>query len=384
MGPLQGLRIIEFAGIGPAPFACMVLADMGAEIIRIDRARPGALSHGGSPHDILSRGRRSIAVDLKKSEGLEVALRLIDGAEALIEGFRPGVMEGLGLGPEVCRERNARLVYARMTGWGQDGPLAEAAGHDMNYIALSGALHAIGREEGGPAPPLNLIGDFGGGAMYLVAGVLAGVLRARESGQGQVVDAAIVDGVASLMAPIYGFFALGMWQDERRANMLDGGAPYYDTYQCADGEWISIASIEPQFYELLAEKLEIDLGPADLPSRLDKSRWPELKKKITEAVAKRTQKQWCELLEGSDVCFAPVLKIAEAKDHPHNKARGVFFERDGVTQPAPAPRFTRTPSEAGAAPQAPGGDSRALMAELGYDEKSSQALLSSGAVVAAD
>ncbi len=367
MGPLQGLRVVEIASIGPGPFAGMLLSDLGAEVWRVDRVQAGTLSARGNPSDVLNRGRRSLCVDLKQAQGVEVTLRFIERADALIEGFRPGVMERLGLGPEVCHARNPRLVYGRMTGWGQHGPLAHAAGHDLNYIALTGALHAMGRAAGGPPPPLNIVGDFGGGGAFLALGVLAAMLEARQSGQGQVVDAAITDGVASLMAAIYGFAASGAWDTaNRQANLLDGGAPYYDTYECADGKWVSIASIEPQFFELLAERLGEDLGPSDFGARFDKRQWPEIKGQVAAAIRRKTRAEWCELMEGSDVCFAPVLDMQEAAAHPHNRARETLIERDGVVQPAPAPRFSRTVSEIQREPVAPGADTDALLGELGY------------------
>ena len=381
MGPLSGRRVVEVAGIGPAPFAGMLLSDMGAEVIRVDRVHRGTLSARGRPSDVLNRGRRSLCVDLKSAQGVEVVLRLVERADALIEGFRPGVTERLGIGPQPCMARNPRLVYGRMTGWGQHGPLAHAAGHDLNYIALTGALHAIGRRDGGPPPPLNLVGDFGGGGAYLALGVVAAMLAAQDSGQGQVVDAAITDGVASLMAAIFGFAAEGGWDGERRqANMLDGGAPFYDTYECADGRWVSIGSIEPQFYALLAEQLGEELGDNDLLARLDKSAWPELKERIAAAIRRKTRDEWCALMEGTDVCFAPVLSMAEALEHPHNRARETFVERDGVSQPAPAPRFSRTPSAIQRDPVDPGADTDALLAEAGYDAPAIESLRADGAV----
>lgn len=366
MGPLSGIRVLELAGIGPGPFACMLLADLGAEVVRVDRMAGGMLASQGGATDVLGRGRRSIALDLKKPGGVETVLDMAERSDVLIEGFRPGVMEKLGLGPEPCLARNPRLVYGRMTGWGQEGPLSQAAGHDINYIALSGALDAIGGRDGGPVPPLNLLGDFGGGSLYLLMGVLAALLEAQRSGQGQVVDAAIVDGVASLMASTYAFHSTGMWQSERQSNMLDGGAPFYDCYECKDGKWVSIGSIEPQFYQLLAEKLGEDLGDSDLLQRLDKRDWPMQKKKIAALLRTRTRQEWCELMEGSDVCFAPVLSMDEAPGHSHNKARKNFIERGGVVQPAPAPRFSRSTCEAGGTPPAPGADTEAILKELGY------------------
>lgn len=376
-GPLTGIRIIEMAGIGPGPYACMLLADMGAEVIRIDRIG-GAMSMGANPADITARGRRSIALDLKQPEAVETALKLIESADALIEGFRPGVMEKLGLGPDVCQQRNSRLVYGRMTGWGQDGPLAHAAGHDINYIAISGALNAIGRSDSGPVPPLNLVGDFGGGSTFLVMGVLAALLEAKTSGQGQVVDAAISDGVISLMAIAQGFKAMGMWNLERQSNMLDGGAPHYDTYECADGKYISIGSIEPQFYALLAEKLGIDIGEPGFASQLDMTQWPQRKARIAEAVKAKTRDQWCEIMEGTDVCFAPVLDMDEAQDYPHNVMRKAFIERDGVVQTAPAPRFSRTASAVQCSPCAVGTDTESVLRELGLGESELTELLSRG------
>jgi alpha-methylacyl-CoA racemase len=339
MGPLEGIRIVEFAGIGPAPFCAMVLADLGAQVIRIDR--PSAAGTG-KPSDVLHRGRPAIAVDLKRPAGLALTLRLIESADALIEGFRPGVMERLGLGPDVCQARNAKLVYGRMTGWGQTGPLRDAAGHDINYIALTGALHAIGRAGECPPPPLNLIGDFGGGGMLLAVGLLAGILEAKRSGKGQVIDAAMTDGAALLMAIIYGFSAAGGWTDQRASNLLDGGAPFYDTYECADGEWVAVGPIEPQFYTLFLAKAGID-DPRML-RQFDTASWPHMKSRLREIFLTKTRAEWCSLLEGSDACVAPVLDMREAPQHPHNVARGTFVNVAGVTQPAPAPRFSRTPA----------------------------------------
>lgn len=344
-GPLLGLRVIEFAGLGPGPFACMLLSDMGAEVVRIDR--PDARL--GNPLDIVGRGRKTVLLDLKQPEAVARALNLLEHADALVEGFRPGVMERLGLGPEVVAARNPRLVYGRMTGWGQDGPLAQAAGHDINYIALSGALAAIGEKNGLPVPPLNLVGDYGGGSLYLVVGLLAALLEARRSGQGQVVDAAICDGVLSLMSNNQSHTLRGLYQEKRGHNMLDGGAPYYAAYETADGEFVSLGPIEPKFFALLCEKLGL---PQTLwNSQNDRVRWPELRRAIAGAIACRTRDEWCQLLEGTDVCFAPVLTLQEATVHPHVRARGGFVEIDGVSHTAPAPRFSRTPSAIqGAAP----------------------------------
>jgi alpha-methylacyl-CoA racemase len=367
-GPLNGLRVIEMVGLGPCPFAAMMLADMGAEVIRIDRKQTpgnaGPFPILGTKFDVLARGRRSLALDLKHPDARDVVLRLAEQADVLVEGFRPGVMERLGLGPDACLERNPKLVYGRVTGWGQHGPLAQAAGHDLNYIALSGMLHAMGRADAPPAPPLNLVGDFGGGAMMLAFGVVCGVLEARASGKGQVVDAAMTDGSALLGAMMYGLRAFGTWNDQREANMLDGGAPFYDTYACADGKYISIGAIEPQFYtQLLALAGAVD---PDFARQWSRPRWPQLKAKFAALFATRTRDAWCALLEGTDVCFAPVLDMAEAPAHPHNLARGTFIEQDGVTQPAPAPRFSRTAPGVPAAPAAPGQDSEQVLADWGW------------------
>lgn len=335
-GPLKGMRVVEFAGLGPAPFCGMLLSDLGADVIRIDRrdAKPAA------PHHVTHRGRRSVALNLKDPRAVALCLDLMARAEIVFEGFRPGVMERLGLGPEVALTRNPKLVYGRMTGWGQDGPLAQAAGHDINYIALTGALHAIGTKER-PVPPLNLIGDFGGGSLYLALGLLSAVLHARATGQGQVVDAAMVDGAASLMSYFFGFRAEGVHTAERGANRLDGGAHFYDVYQCSDGQWIALGSIEPQFYALLRQKAGLT-DPA-FAMQLDRTQWPALKVKLANVIATKTRAEWCELMENTDVCFAPVLEIDEAPKHPHNVERKSFVEVAGVVQPAPAPRFTLTP-----------------------------------------
>lgn len=359
-GPLSGVKVLEFAGIGPGPFCAMLLSDMGAEVIRIDRK--GA--RGGSKFDITSRGRKSIALDLKKPEAVETVLKLVEQADILQEGFRPGVMERLGLGPDVCLKRNPKLVYGRMTGWGQEGPLAHAAGHDINYISLTGALHAIGPREGKPVPPLNLVGDFGGGALYLAMGMLAALVSARESGKGQVVDAAMTDGATSLMAMFYGFLASGMWEDDRYRNMLDGGAHFYDTYETADGKFVSLGSIEPQFYALLREKA--GLNEDDFDHQMDKARWPELKGKIARVMKTKTRDEWCEIMEGTDICFAPVLSIGEAKDHPHNAARQTIVELDGVAQPNIAPRFFGTPSEIQGPPPEAGAHTDDVLGAWGF------------------
>jgi alpha-methylacyl-CoA racemase len=341
VGPLAGIKIVELAGIGPGPMCAMLLADMGATVLRIDR--PGGSDLGlARPlrYDLLLRGRYSVAVDLKSVEGKALALRLVERADGLIEGFRPGVTERLGLGPDDCLARNPRLVYGRVTGWGQDGPLAQAAGHDINYISLAGALHAFGRRGQPPTPPLNLLGDFAGGSLYLAFGLVCGILEARRSGQGQIVDAAMIDGAASLMTAAVGAVAAGLSTHERGTNHLDTGAHFYNVYECADGGWISVAPIEGKFYAELLRRLDID--PATMPPQMDRAGWPEAQTRFAELFKTRTRDQWCALLEGTDACFAPVLTTDEASDHPHNAARGIYVEIDGVVQPAPTPRFSRT------------------------------------------
>ncbi|MGE8369796.1 CaiB/BaiF CoA transferase family protein [Cupriavidus sp.] len=368
-GPLAGLKVVEMVGIGPAPFCAMMLADQGAEVIRIDRPRPAqpgeapATGAGKARCDVTARGRRSLAIDLRKPGAAGVVLDLIAKADVLIEGFRPGVMERLGLGPDVCLARNPALVYGRMTGWGQHGPLAQAAGHDINYIAIGGALHAIGRPGQPPVVPLNYVGDFGGGGMLLAFGVMCAVNEARNSGKGQVVDAAMTDGTALLSAMMYGFKAAGRWNNQRGDNLLDGAAHFYDTYACADGKYVAVGAIEPQFYALLRERCGLDDPLFD--KQLDKRHWPELKARMTALFLTRTRAQWCELLEGSDACFAPVLDWDEAPQHPHNRARETFLEIDGVMQPAPAPRFSRTPAGVPLAPVEPGADSEAVLRDWG-------------------
>ena len=375
MGPLKGIKVIEMAGIGPGPFCAMMLSDMGAEVIRVDR-----LAHKGSGHkaNVLNRGRRSIAVDLKNPEGVATVQRLIDGADVVIEGFRPGVMERLGLGPDACLNRNSRLVFGRMTGWGQDGPLALAAGHDINYISIGGALGAMGYADRPPAPPLNLVGDFGGGAMYLLAGVLAALVERGMSGKGQVIDAAMTDGTASLLSPFYGMMAMGMWTKERMDNRLDGGAHYYGSYACADGKFISIGSIEPHFYALLLELCEID--DPEFAKQNDKQHWASLRGKLEALFITQPRDHWCALLEGTDVCFAPVLDLQEAPTHPHNVARQSFVEIDGVTQPAPAPRFSRTPSSVQAPAAIAGEHSEAILNDWGFNSNEISALKQGGAI----
>lgn len=374
MGPLAGIKIIELAGIGPGPFCGMMLADMGAEVIRVDRSGGG----GRRPTDVLTRGRKSIAVDLKSEAGKEVILKLCEGADGLFEGFRPGVTERLGIGPADCMARNPKLVYGRMTGWGQEGPMAQAAGHDINYISLAGALHAIGAKEGKPIPPLNLVGDFGGGGMVLAFGLVCALLEAQKSGEGQVVDTAMVDGAAILMSMFFSMKALGAMKDERGSNMLDGGAHFYDAYETSDGKYISIGSIEPQFYALLLEKANLDKD--DFAAQMDQSRWPEYKEKVTAAFKTKTRDEWCELMEGSDVCFSPVLSLDEVADHPHNKARKVFVEIDNVLQPSPAPRFSRTGAELSHGSRIAGEDTVKVLSDAGYSGDEIESLVESGAV----
>ncbi len=374
MGPLNGIRIIELTGIGPGPFCGMMLSDMGAEVIRVDRLRPGAKA----PKDILARNRRSIAVDLKNPEGVETVLKLVETADGLFEGFRPGVTERLGLGPGDCQSRNEKLVYGRMTGWGQDGPLAMAAGHDINYIALTGALHAIGRPGERPVPPLNLVGDFGGGGMLLAFGLVCALLEAQKSGKGQVVDAAMVDGAASLMAMFFSMGAGGMFTDQRGTNLLDGGAHFYDTYETSDGKHICLGSIEPQFYALLVEKAGLD--PERFSAQMDASRWPEFKSELIEVFKAKSQSDWCEIMEGTDVCFAPVLSIFDAPDHPHNKARNSFLEVDGIVQPAPSPRFSRTSPEVSHGARAPGEDTDSVLLDCGFSSEEVAGLRASGVI----
>ena len=375
MGPLKGIRILEMAGIGPGPFCAMMLSDMGAEVIRIDR-----LNQKGSGHraNVLNRGRRSIALDLKNPAAIETVLRLVDQADVLIEGFRPGVMERLGLGPDVCLQRNPKLVFGRMTGWGQSGPLSQAAGHDINYISIAGALGAMGYSDRPPAPPLNLVGDFGGGAMYLLTGVLAALLERNSSGKGQVIDAAMTDGTASLLSPFFGLMAMNMWTTDRHSNKLDGGAHYYGSYECSDGKYISIGSIEPQFYALLLSKCEIT-DEEFLPQQ-DQQSWPLLRERLEQLFKTESREHWCQLMEGTDVCFAPILDLAEAPNHPHNKARGTYVDFEGVTQPAPAPRFSRTQSEIQSSAAMVGEHTEQILADWGYSETEIEQLKTSKAI----
>jgi alpha-methylacyl-CoA racemase len=364
-GPLKGYRVVELAGIGPGPFAGMMLADMGAEVLRVDRA--AAVRDGASPPlaDVLGRGRRSVGVDLKHPDGRQTVLRLVESADALIEGFRPGVTERLGLGPQDCMARNPRLVYGRMTGWGQEGPYASAAGHDINYIALSGTLGMIGRKGDAPVPPLNLVGDFGGGGMLLAFGIVCAMLEATRSGQGQVIDAAMVDGAAILAAMMHGFRSTGMWQ-ERGTNLLDTGAFFYEVYETADGRYISLGSIEPQFYAQMAALTGLSDEPGGTPEQNDRSSWPSLKLRMADLIKTKTRDEWCALMEGTDACFAPVLDPGEAPSHPHNRHRSTFIDIEGVTQPAPAPRFSRTAPQVERPPARAGQHTDEALADWGF------------------
>ncbi|WP_028315863.1 CaiB/BaiF CoA transferase family protein [Desulfatibacillum aliphaticivorans] len=377
MGPLEGITIIELAGIGPGPFCGMMLADMGATVIRVERTGPSGL--GSLPGDVLARGRKSVAVNLKNPEGQAVVLKLCEKADAIFEGFRPGVAERMGVGPEDCWKVNPKLVYGRMTGWGQEGPLSQASGHDINYISLVGALHAIGRKGQTPVPPLNLVGDFGGGGMLLAFGMVCALLEAQKSGKGQVVDAAMVDGAATLMAMFFTFKNLGMWNDkERQVNLLDGGAHFYDTYETKDGKYISLGSIEPQFYELLLQKAELDRDK--FGNQMNFGAWPELKVELAEVIKQKTRDEWCEIMEGSDVCFAPVLNLSEAPEHPHNKLRKTFVELDGVLQPAPSPRFSRTEAELTNSAPKVGQDTDAVLTDCGFSAEEIAKLRENGDV----
>jgi alpha-methylacyl-CoA racemase len=375
MGPLNGYTVLELAGIGPAPMGGMILADMGAEVIRIDRA---SAVGGNSMVDVSARGKKSVGLNLKDPQGVETLLRMVENADVIVDPFRPGVCEKLGIGPDVCLERNPRLIFARMTGWGQDGPLAHAAGHDINYISLTGALYSTGRKGQKPVPPLNLVGDMGGGGMLLVSGVLAALLETANSGKGQVIDAAMVDGAAQLMWMFHGFQSMGLWDAESRgANMLDGGAHYYNTYECSDGNFISLGSIEPQFYALLLELVELPID--DFGQQHDQANWLLMEEKLAEIFKQKSREQWCEILEGTDVCFAPVLTFMEAPEHPANVARNTYIEVDGLTQPAPAPRFSRTPSQVDHGSHAAGQDTNATLSAMGFAENDLQALRDSGA-----
>ena len=382
MGPLRGVKIIELAGIGPCPMCAMLLAELGADVVRVDRPADSGLGIGMAPeHRLLHRSRPSIAVDLKHPDGVETVLRLVDGADALIEGFRPGVTERLGIGPKDCAARNPGLVYGRVTGWGQDGPLAGAAGHDLDYIALTGALDAIGRRGAPPTPPLNLVGDFGGGALYLALGVVAALHEARESGRGQTVDAAMIDGAASLMTSAYALRAAGVGDGPRGENVLDGGAHFYEVYETSDGRYVAVAPVEPKFYAELLERIGLD--PGDAPHSMDRADWPASKAQLAARFRTRTRDEWCEVLEGTDACFAPVLGMDEAHRHPHNAARATFVERDGIVQPNAAPRFDRTPGGIRYSPPAPASGTRAVLADWGFtaaeiDDLAARGVVASG------
>jgi alpha-methylacyl-CoA racemase len=380
-GPLTGFRVIEIAGIGPGPFAAMLLADMGAEVIRVERSSAVRGPAPDTPHyDVLLRGRRNLAIDLKNPDGIATLLDLVESADAILEGFRPGVMERLGIGPEECMERNPKLVYGRMTGWGQEGPYSLAAGHDINYISLSGALAHFGRAGEKPVPPLNMVGDFGGGGMFLAFGVVCALLEAQRSGQGQVVDTAMVDGSAVLMSMFWSFKEIGMFDENARgANLLDTGAHFYDVYECADGNHISIGSIEPQFYAELMRLTGLE-GDEQFSKQMDSSEWPALKDRLTELFAQKTRAEWCEIMEMTDVCFAPVLTMSEAAEHPHNVERETFIELGGIQQPAPAPRFSRTSPEVSGLPAHPGQHTREILADWGIKDERVATLLAAGAV----
>lgn len=377
-GPLKGIKVVEIAGIGPSPHACMILADLGADVIRVER--PGGQMLAGGSHDLLNRGRPSVALNLKDPKAVETVLALVDEADVLVEGMRPGVLERLGLGPEVCHERNPRLVFARMTGWGQDGPWSQAAGHDMNYVAITGTLHGLGQVKDKPQFPTNLVGDFGGGSTYLVIGILSALLESKASGHGQVVDAAIVDGTAHLNAMTAAFLAGGSFREERAANLLDGGAPYYDIYETADGEHMSVGALEPQFYEELVTLL----GVKDTaPDRYDLANADELRALFAATFKTKTRDEWCAIFDATDACVAPILRISEAPDHPHVKAREIFVEHEGIVQPAPAPRFSRTSPTLGLPPAAKAGvHTREALAAWGVADV--DALIESGAAVQAD
>jgi alpha-methylacyl-CoA racemase len=375
-GPLNGVRVIEMAGIGPGPLTAMLLADMGAEVVRVDRTKPP----GGADHtrDVLNRGRRSVAVDLKHPDGVATVLRMVEQADALLEGFRPGVMERLGLGPDVCLARNPKLVYGRMTGWGQDGPLAQVAGHDIDYIALAGVLNNFTRAGSKPMPPINLVGDFGGGGVFLAFGIVCGLLEAARSGEGQVVDAAMVDGSAVLMTMMYAFMAMGLWEDRPGTNLLDTGAPFYEVYETADGKYMAVGSIEAQFYAELIKGL--GLADEELPWQMDRSQWPAMKERFTALFKTKTRDAWTAIFEGTDACVAPVLSMTEARDHPHLAARDTFVTHEGIVQPAPAPRFSRTAVEIQRRPPAPGEHTDEVLGDWGFEPDEIEALREAGAV----
>ena len=376
-GPLDGLRVIEMAGLAPAPFAATMLADLGADVIRIDRAKPG-YDVLGIPGDPLRRSRRSIGVDVKSAQGVDVLRSLVERADVFIEGFRPGVAERMGLGPQECLARNPRLVYGRVTGWGQDGPLASAAGHDLNYIGISGSLDPIGRAGERPVPPLNLVGDFGGGGLFLAMGILAALYERASSGRGQVVDASMVDGSALLATQLHGMYAKGLWPNGRGQNMLDGGAPFYDTYETADGKYVAVGAIEERFWADLLTVL--GFTPEELPNRADPANWPRIRELLAERIRSRTRDEWAESARGTDACLTPVLGLGEAPDHPHNVARGTFVEVDGVRQPAPGPKFDRTPAAPPTAPSETGADTDDVLAELGLGEEEIAKLRAAGVI----
>jgi alpha-methylacyl-CoA racemase len=386
-GPLSGIKIIELAGIGPAPFTCMMLADAGAQVLRLERAPAGAVEAGvefaksgaGSYWDLLNRSRSSVGIDLKNPDALELVLGLVEQADGLIEGFRPGVAERLGVGPEDCFARNKRLVYGRMTGWGQDGPMASMAGHDIDYIAIGGALWSLGRADSAPVPPLNLVGDFGGGGMLLAFGMVAALLEAARSGEGQVVDAAMVDGAATLMTMIHAFHRHGLWNDERGTNMLDTGAPFYEVYETSDGKWMAVGGIEAQFYAELIRGLGLE-GDASFPPQMSRDHWQDMKARFTEIFKSKTRDEWSAIFDGTDACVVPVLSPWEAAQHPHNVARSTFVEVDGAVQPAPSPRFSRTPSAISKPPSPPGADTISALVEWGVAEDAVKKLRESGAL----
>lgn len=383
MGPLTGYKVIEIAAIGPGPMCAMLLSDMGAEVVRIDRLTESGLGvQTPRKFALLDRGRRSVAIDLKRKEGVEVLLRLVERADALIEGFRPGVAERLGIGPEDCLARNPKLVYGRMTGWGQSGPLARAAGHDINYIALIGALHCIGRQGEPPVPPLNLLGDFGGGGVYLAFGIVCGLLEASKSGKGQVVDAAMIDGVASLMTLIWGLKGAGIWSETRGTNVLDTGAHYYNVYETADGKYVSVGAIEEKFYEELLRLMGIQ--DEEFRDKENRERWPQLRDRLAAAFRMKSRDEWCAILEGSDACFAPVLSMEEALNHPHVRARETFIEYCGVVQPAPAPRFSRTRPEIQGPPPQRGEHTVEVLSQWGISQEEIDELLQLGVIFQAE
>lgn len=383
MGPLKGIKVVEIASIGPGPYCAMMLADMGADVIRVDRknqaGRPGTTVGANPRHEVLNRGRRSVAVDLKNPDAVETVLKMCEGADVILEGFRPGVMERLGLGPEIVQARNEKIIYGRMTGWGQDGPYANVAGHDINFIALSGVLHALGREGDKPLPPMNLVGDFGGGGMLLAFGIVSALFEAQRSGRGQVVDAAIVDGAALLMAPIYGLEKMGRWDgDNRGVNLLDSGAHFYEVYETSDGKYISTGSIEPQFYALLLEKSGVNAE--DFADQQNKDNWRDHKATLEAVFKTKTRDEWCDIMEYTDICFAPVLSMNEAHAHPHNAERGTFIEVEGVRQPRPAPRFSRTEPEVARPSPIPGEHNDEVLQEWGFTEAEIAALRDAKAI----